>query len=166
MTIARGRPGGRPGRARSGTVGSRYTHVWEVCAYVDRHLGDPELGPDIIAAGHNMSVRSLHKLFEGEGIAVNRLIQHRRLQECARDLARGDSGERTTSGMARRWGFTRAAHFSRLFRDAYGMTPNQWPEVLADPSEAETFRQRQATPRGGVASRHGPSPASACECGQ
>ncbi|WP_309484529.1 helix-turn-helix domain-containing protein [Streptomyces himalayensis] len=67
---------------------------------------DPGLGPDTIAAVHHMSVRSLHKFFEGEGITVSRLIQRRRLQECARDLAQGDSSERTVSDVARRWGLT------------------------------------------------------------
>ncbi|MBL1097714.1 helix-turn-helix domain-containing protein [Streptomyces sp. 205] len=115
----------------AGTVGSRDRQTWEVCAYVDRHLGDPGLGPDTIAAAHRMSVRSLHKLFEGEGITVSRLIQRRRLRECARDLAQGDIGERTVSGVARRWGFTNPAHFSRLFRDAYGMSPSQWRDTRA-----------------------------------
>jgi AraC-like DNA-binding protein len=121
----------------AGTVGSRYTQAWEVCAYVDRHLGDPGLGPDTIAAAHHMSVRSLHKLFEGEGITVSRLIQRRRLQECARDLARGDCGERTVSGVARRWGFTNPAHFSRLFRDAYGMPPSQWRDTRGGAAASE-----------------------------
>ncbi|MGW1027155.1 helix-turn-helix domain-containing protein [Streptomyces sp. NPDC002577] len=90
--------------------------AWEVRTYLDGHLGDPGLGPDTVAAAHHMSVRSLHKLFEGEGITVSRLIQRRRLQECARDLAQGGSSERTLSGVARRWSFTHPASFSRLFR--------------------------------------------------
>lgn len=120
-----------------GKVDSRYAQACEVCAYVDRHLGDPGLGPDMIAAAHDMSVRSLHKLFEGEGTTVGRLIQRRRLQECARDLARGDSGERTVVGVARRWGFTNPAHFSRLFRDAYGMTPSRWRDTRGGATSSE-----------------------------
>ncbi|MFI2203349.1 helix-turn-helix domain-containing protein [Streptomyces sp. NPDC020192] len=120
------------------TAGSRYAQTREVRAYVDRRLGDPELGPETIAAAHSMSVRSLHKLFEGEGTTVSRLIQRRRLEECARDLARGDSGERTISGVARRWGFSSPAHFSRLFRTAYGMSPSRWRDTRggAAPSDA------------------------------
>ncbi|GGV94351.1 hypothetical protein GCM10015535_59680 [Streptomyces gelaticus] len=135
---------------RAGAVGSRYTRTWEVCAYVDRHLEDPELGPDTIAAAHNISVRSLHKLFAGEGITVSRLIQRRRLQECARDLARGDNGERTVSGVARRWGFSDPAHFSRLFRTAYGMSPSRWRDTRGG-----------AVPSGRPAVMDGPSPAPA-----
>ncbi|MFE0380608.1 hypothetical protein ACFW1M_34740 [Streptomyces inhibens] len=40
-----------------GTVGSPYAQAWEVCAYVDRHLGDPGLGPDTIAAAHSRDLR-------------------------------------------------------------------------------------------------------------
>lgn len=115
----------------AGTVGSRSTQIRDVCAYVERHLGDPGLGPETIAAAHFISVRSLHKLFEGEGITVSRLIQRRRLEECARDLAWGDGAERTVSGVARRWGFTNPAHFSRLFRAAYGMPPSRWRDSRA-----------------------------------
>ncbi|MFE0377598.1 helix-turn-helix domain-containing protein [Streptomyces inhibens] len=107
----------------------RYTQAREVRAYVDRNLGDPGLCPDAIAAAHHMSVRSLHKLFEGEGITVSRLIQRRRLEACARDLLRGDSSEQMVSGVARRWGFTNPAHFSRLFRAAYGMPPSEWRDT-------------------------------------
>ncbi|MFI5685281.1 AraC family transcriptional regulator [Streptomyces sp. NPDC051636] len=28
--------------------------------------------------------------------------------------------------MARRWGFRSRWHFSRVFRDAYGMSPSGW----------------------------------------
>ncbi|MER7706558.1 helix-turn-helix domain-containing protein [Kitasatospora sp. NPDC097605] len=108
---------------------TRHTRIWEVRAYVDRHLKDPELGPQTIAAAHGISVRSLHKLFEGEGATVSRLIQRRRLQASAEDLTRKDGGDSTVSGVAQRWGFTDPAHFSRLFRASYGISPSQWRDT-------------------------------------
>jgi len=42
----------------------------QVVAYIDAHLGDPELGPRPIAAAHFVSVRQLHKVFEREGHTV------------------------------------------------------------------------------------------------
>ncbi|MEU8540745.1 helix-turn-helix domain-containing protein [Streptomyces sp. NPDC048717] len=108
---------------------SRATRIREIHVYVDRHLRDPELGPHMIAAAHGISVRSLHKLFEGEGITVSRLIRRRRLQESAGDLTREDGGDHTISSVARRWGFTGTAHFSRLFRAAYGIPPSQWRDT-------------------------------------
>lgn len=123
---------------------SRHTRIWEVHAYVDRHLRDPELGPQTIAAAHRISVRSLHKLFEGEGTTVSRLIQRRRLQASAEDLSREDSGDSTVSGVAQRWGFTDPAHFSRLFRAAYGVSPSRWRDTRGgtEPSEQRDTRGR------------------------
>ncbi|MFI2608153.1 helix-turn-helix domain-containing protein [Kitasatospora sp. NPDC018619] len=108
---------------------SRHTRISEIHAHVERHLRDPGLGPQTIAAAHGISVRSLHKLFEGEGTTVSRLIQRRRLQATAEDLSRGDSGDSTVSGVAQRWGFTDPAHFSRLFRASYGISPSRWRDT-------------------------------------
>ncbi|MEU8543836.1 helix-turn-helix domain-containing protein [Streptomyces sp. NPDC048717] len=99
-----------------------------VRTYIDRHLGEPELTPERIAAAHRISLRYLHRLFEaeGEGVTVRRLIQHRRLQECARELGRRGRVVPTVSAVAHRWGFANPAHFSRAFRAAYGISPSQW----------------------------------------
>ncbi|MFD4659822.1 helix-turn-helix domain-containing protein [Kitasatospora sp. NPDC058444] len=123
---------------------SRHTRIRQIHAHVDRHLRDPELGPQTIAAAHRISVRSLHKLFEGEGTTVSRLIQRRRLQASAEDLSREDGGDSTVSGVAQRWGFTDPAHFSRLFRAAYGISPSRWRDTRGgtEPSQPRDTRGR------------------------
>ncbi|MFE6866294.1 helix-turn-helix domain-containing protein [Kitasatospora sp. NPDC057692] len=120
----------------------RHTRIREIHAYMDRHLTDPELGPRTIAAAHGMSVRSLHKLFEGEGATVSRLIQRRRLRASAEDLTRKDNGDSTVSGVAQRWGFTDPAHFSRLFRASYGISPSQWRDTRADTEPSDPHDTR------------------------
>ncbi|MFJ5306816.1 helix-turn-helix domain-containing protein [Streptomyces sp. NPDC088350] len=95
-------------------------------AFVDQHLADPDLGPKVIARVHHISLRYLHKLFESEDVTVNRWIQRRRLEGSRRELARRDAASRSVAAVAHRWGFTSAAHFSRSFRAAYGMTPSEW----------------------------------------
>ncbi|GAA2230629.1 helix-turn-helix domain-containing protein [Streptomyces nogalater] len=94
--------------------------------HINRNLGDPSLSPEGIARAHHISVRYLHRLFEGEGTTVGRLIQQRRLQECGRELARRGRTAPTVSAVAQRWGFVNPAHFSRAFRAAYGVTPSEW----------------------------------------
>ncbi|GAB2712091.1 AraC-like ligand-binding domain-containing protein [Kitasatospora kifunensis] len=94
--------------------------------YALRHLGDPSLSPEQIAGAHHISVRYLHKLFQSEETTVARWIQRRRLEMCARDLSRRASASPTVSSVARRWGFVSPAHFSRVFRSAYGATPREW----------------------------------------
>ncbi|MDR6976051.1 AraC-like DNA-binding protein [Streptomyces sp. 3330] len=100
--------------------------VRRVRDHIDRHLGDPGLSPQSVAAAHHISVRYLHRLFEGEGITVARLIQRRRLERCARELQRPDATASTVSAVAQRWGFANPAHFSRVFRAAYGRSPREW----------------------------------------
>jgi len=99
--------------------------------FIDRHLADPDVTPEVIARAHHISVRYLHRLFEAEDITVSRWIQRRRLQECRRELARREVAGRTIAAVARRWGFTSAAHFSRVFRATYGMSPVEWRDSAA-----------------------------------
>ncbi|MGQ4382537.1 AraC-like ligand-binding domain-containing protein [Streptomyces sp. SAS_270] len=94
--------------------------------FIDRNLGDPDLSPEAVAEAHHISVRYLHRLFEGEGITVGRFVQRRRLEECARELARPGSTSPVVSAIARRWGFVNPAHFSRVFRATYGCSPREW----------------------------------------
>ncbi|MEU1290600.1 helix-turn-helix domain-containing protein [Kitasatospora sp. NPDC005856] len=107
--------------------GARNAHlVRRVREYIDRHLGDPDLSPEMIARAHHISVRYLHRLFEGEGVTVSRLVQRLRLDACARELARRGRTAPTVSAVAQRWGFVNPAHFSRTFRAAYGVSPREW----------------------------------------
>ncbi|KUN86124.1 helix-turn-helix domain-containing protein [Streptomyces griseoruber] len=94
--------------------------------HIDRHLADPGLSPASVAAAHHISVRYLHRLFEEEGVTVARLIRRLRLERCARDLTRRDPAAPTVSAVAQRWGFANPAHFSRVFRAAYGRSPRDW----------------------------------------
>ncbi|MFF3547573.1 helix-turn-helix domain-containing protein [Streptomyces platensis] len=106
--------------------------VRRVREYIDRHLGDPELSPERIAHAHHISVRYLHRLFEGEGVTVSRVVQQRRLEACARELARRGRTAPTVSAVAQRWGFVNPAHFSRTFRAAYGVSPREWRALRND----------------------------------
>ncbi|MFD8595135.1 helix-turn-helix domain-containing protein [Kitasatospora sp. NPDC059646] len=95
----------------------------QVREYIERRLGDPELSPETIARAHHISVRYLHRLFEGEGVTVGRLVLRSRLEACARELARPGL---SVAEIAHRWGFGSPAHFSRAFRTAYGVPPREW----------------------------------------
>jgi AraC-like DNA-binding protein len=83
--------------------------VLRVRQYINHHLGDQELTPEMIADAHRISVRYLHRIFEGEGTSVSRLVQQRRLEECRRELARRAPVNRTVSAVA-----TLPGHLPRL----------------------------------------------------
>ncbi|GAA3779973.1 helix-turn-helix domain-containing protein [Streptomyces phyllanthi] len=119
----------RPGTGTAGTPGARSPLLSRVLEYVDAHLADADLCPEVIAGAHHISVRYLHKLFQEEGTTVGRWIQRRRLEECRRDLVQGVRGRQTIAAVAGRWGFLSATHFSRVFRAAYGMSPSEWRDT-------------------------------------
>lgn len=91
--------------------------------YIESNLGNPELGPASIAAAHYISTRHLHDLFQEIDTTVAVSIRQRRLERCRRDLRDPVLAGRPVTAVAARWGFTDAAHFSRIFRAAYGNSP-------------------------------------------
>ncbi|MFI6932239.1 helix-turn-helix domain-containing protein [Streptomyces sp. NPDC050287] len=104
----------------------RRRQIVTIRQYIDRHLGDPDLSAERIARAHLISVRYLHRLFEGEGITVGRLIQRLRVEGCARELSRRGRVGPSLSVVAARWGFRSTAHFSRAFKAVHGCAPQQW----------------------------------------
>lgn len=104
-----------------------------IVAFVERHLGDVRLTPGDIAAAHHISVRHLHKLFHAEGTTVATWIRERRLSHCGHELRDPLCAGRPVSVIAARWGYTDAAHFSRLFKAACGMTPRDYRRLHALP---------------------------------
>jgi AraC-like DNA-binding protein len=93
--------------------------------YMLDNLGDPFLSPDSIAATHFISTRHLQRLFAARGRTVSQSLRLARLEACRRDLLTAAPGE-SVSAVARRYGFTDAAVFSRAFRAAYGTTPTSY----------------------------------------
>ncbi len=98
--------------------------------FIARRLPDPRLTPEKIAQAHQISLRYLHKLFQAEGRTVAGWIRHQRLERCRRDLADPRLRERSIHAIATRWGFGDAAHFSRLFRAAYGLPPRDYRHLI------------------------------------
>ncbi|MFF7653109.1 helix-turn-helix transcriptional regulator [Streptomyces sp. NPDC007983] len=78
-------------------------------------------------------MRYLHKLFQEQRTTVGRWIRQRRLEECRKELARGGRSSRTVAAVAQHWGFISPAHFSRVFRAAYGMSPREWQALWREP---------------------------------
>lgn len=101
-------------------------HTLRVKAYVREHLRDPELSIESIAQAMQLSPNHLCRLFRSEPVPLSRLIWQWRLDGCRRDLADVRLAERSVSEIAFAWGYNDAAHFSRGFRERYGMSPREW----------------------------------------
>jgi AraC-like DNA-binding protein len=115
--------------ARESTSGSYLSGtvlLRRIKAYIDENLQVPALGPESVARANHVSTRYLHKLFEVEGVSVSEWIRHRRLEACRRELRDPTFAHETIAVVARRWGLSNPAHFSRIFRRAYGCTPAEF----------------------------------------
>lgn len=97
----------------------------KIYSYIDLHLASPDLSPGSIAAAHYISTRHLHSLFCQADTTVSTWIRERRLERCRADLLDPVLNDRTVSTIATRWGFTDAAHFSRVFKASYGVSPSE-----------------------------------------
>jgi AraC-like DNA-binding protein len=95
-------------------------------SFIGQHLGDPGLSPAMVAATHNVSVRTLHRLYEAEEQTITASIRQRRLERCRQDLLDPGLCDHPVSAVGARWGFRDAAAFSRAFRAAYGMPPGEY----------------------------------------
>jgi AraC-like DNA-binding protein len=104
----------------------RHALLITIQAFIQQHLGDPQLSPATIAAAHHLSLRSLHQLFHDEGLTVAGWIRQQRLACCRRDLADPALASRPVAAIGARWGFSSASDFSRAFRGVHGLPPSDY----------------------------------------
>lgn len=100
----------------------------QIMEYIQLHLRESDLGTGRIAAELHISVRQLYRILAAEGVSLGDCIRTRRLEGARRDLALAFLRD-PVSAVARRWGFTDASSFSRMFRTTYGMSPTEWREL-------------------------------------
>lgn len=96
----------------------------QAVAYIDDHLHDPGLGPQMIADHFYVSLRQLHGKFAEENLTVSSYIRHERIGRIREDLANPAYRHETVQSISSRWGLTDASHVSKLFKQTYGQTPS------------------------------------------
>jgi AraC-like DNA-binding protein len=94
-----------------------------VRSFILARLGDAALTPEAIAAAHHISLRTLHRVFQANGVSVASWIRQLRLERCRADLADPALRAVPVQSTAARWGFTDPSSFSRAFKAAYGLGP-------------------------------------------
>ncbi|UEA60748.1 helix-turn-helix domain-containing protein [Gordonia otitidis] len=107
-------------------LGSGETVLMSARSYIESTLGDITLSPAAVAAKHHISVRQLQKLFAHDGQTVSGFIRQRRLARSRRDLADPRQAHRSIGDIAASNGLVDAAHFSKLFKSTYGMSPREY----------------------------------------
>lgn len=98
----------------------------DIIRYIEDNLRDPSLTAESVADGVHVSPRYLREIFSASGEKVSAYIRRRRLEECARKLRDPAWSGHTLMKIAFSSGFNSAAHFTRAFRDQYGMSPREY----------------------------------------
>lgn len=102
----------------------RQARLRSIKAYIDAHLGNPNLTLASIAKNNDVSIRYLHHLFQANDISPSEWIWLRRLQRCYEMLTSPEHSHRSITEIAYSMGFSSSSHFSNLFREKFGMRPS------------------------------------------
>ncbi|MFK5595863.1 helix-turn-helix domain-containing protein [Methylobacterium sp. HMF5984] len=95
-------------------------------AYVAANLGDPTLDPSQLAIAMGVSLRRLQQLFQEHGENIGSWIWQRRLELAASRLSDSGCIRPSLAALAYDCGFISQSHFSKRFKDRYGMTPGEY----------------------------------------
>jgi AraC-like DNA-binding protein len=98
----------------------------DVLRYVEVHLSDPKLSIAMVAKGCGISPRYLSFLLRQHGTPFSALVWEQRLKMASRWLLSSRPGETSISEIAYRAGFKSSAHFSRMFKRAFNMSPREY----------------------------------------
>ena len=115
-------------RSKSGardSESSQSTRLCRILSYLEENFSDHQLTPTRIAEANFVSVRHLHGLFQQCGTTVSKWLWDRRLKAGREDLLDSAKFSMTVCEIAYGRGFNDSAHFSRAFKDRFGISPGQ-----------------------------------------
>ncbi len=96
-----------------------------IYAYLEENFADSDLTPEKVARANRISTRYLHSLFSQSGTTLLRWVWERRLRATRNDLLDPSQTQSRISEIAFRRGFNDSAHFSRSFRNRFGVSPTE-----------------------------------------
>jgi len=114
-----------PSQAR-GATGAREAHLHRIRQTIETLLGAPDLTLGQVAETEGVSPRYLQKLFASAGESFTHYLRLRRLERCRLDMINPRYTDNSLSNICFRWGFNGSAHFSRAFREQYGLSPREY----------------------------------------
>ncbi len=105
---------------------SQSLSLWRVKQFIKHNLGNSELNAATIAAAVKLSPRYINKMFEQEQTSLMRFMTQQRIARCRHYLASQLHNHLSITEIAMQAGFNNMSHFSRVFREQYGMTPRYY----------------------------------------
>lgn len=112
-------------------AGAPTAHLQRLCQTIETLLPDSELSLRRVADEEGVSPRYVQKLFASADETFSHYLRTRRLERCRTDLASPQHARLSISEICFRWGFNGSAHFSRAFRDQYGVSPREFRQGAA-----------------------------------
>lgn len=100
--------------------------LMRVKQFIHQHGEESDLNPDVISNGVGLSVRYINNLFNMEETSLMRFLTQQRLELAKRRLSNHLLSHKTITELAMQSGFNNMAHFSRIFKQNYGMSPRQY----------------------------------------
>lgn len=95
-----------------------------VRAYIEQNLHRESLTPELIVRELAISRSQLYRQFESYG-GVRHYVRRRRLRQSLLAICNPLQSGQRIADIAYEKGFSDEAHFSRLFRDAFGLSPRE-----------------------------------------
>ncbi|WPG35585.1 AraC family transcriptional regulator [Variovorax sp. EBFNA2] len=103
----------------------------QLAAFVEAHLGDPELSVDGVSKALGISRRLVHRLFEQRHTRYGAYLKARRLERAKHELANRQLAHLSVAEIAYRHGFGDASHFNRAFSSHFGAPPGAFRKAQA-----------------------------------
>jgi AraC family transcriptional activator of tynA and feaB len=97
-------------------------------AFCNKNLHRPDLSPNMAARQLRMSVRTVHLRFQRMGTTFGAWALSERLEACRRSLENSMLARQTISEIAFDGGFREISHFSRTFKNRFGVSPRDYRE--------------------------------------
>lgn len=98
----------------------------DIKAYIMKNLTDPDLTYDEVAAKCGISPRYLCYLLKSDDTSFSKLLWSQRLPKAREWLLLSEFQDYPIQEIAFMAGFKSAAHFSRMFKTAYGCAPKEY----------------------------------------
>tara|TARA_R110001583_G_scaffold41891_1_gene133118 strand:- start:12353 stop:13390 length:1038 start_codon:yes stop_codon:yes gene_type:complete len=100
--------------------------LMRVKQFINQHGENGDLNPELISNGVGLSIRYINNLFNTEDTSLMRFLTQQRLELAKRRLSNHLLSHKTITELAMQSGFNNMAHFSRVFKQNYGVSPRQY----------------------------------------
>ena len=101
--------------------------------FIESQLTNPDADAQSIAAGAGVGERHANRLLALEGTSIRRLLIERRLSKCREMIEDPQLLHRSISDIAFFYGFRHLSHFTRVFKERFGLSPREYRSTF-DPA--------------------------------